>query len=61
MECGLPVVTCEGRVMRGNLASDILKRLGLPELVARTDEDYVAIALRVARDASYRKNLRAHR
>ncbi|MGH8660603.1 MAG: tetratricopeptide repeat protein [Burkholderiales bacterium] len=58
VECGLPVVTREGRFLRGRLASGILKRLGLPELVAQSDQDYIALAVRLARDTDYREHLR---
>jgi len=58
MECGLPVVTREGRFMRGNLASGILRRAGLPDLVAVSDEDYIAITLRLVRDAAYGQSVR---
>jgi len=44
--------------MRGRLASGILKRMGLPELVARSEEDYVALAVKLARDTEYRKHVR---
>ena len=58
VECGLPVVTREGRFLRGRLASGILKRMGLTELVAQSDEDYVALAVRLARDTDYREQVR---
>jgi len=58
IECGLPVVTREGRFLRGRLASGILKRIGLPELVAATEEEYVALAIRLVRDPAYRKHIR---
>lgn len=57
-ECGIPVVTREGRFLRGRLASGILKRMGLPELVAESEEDYIALAVRLAQDAAYRKHIR---
>jgi predicted O-linked N-acetylglucosamine transferase (SPINDLY family) len=57
-ECGLPIVTREGRFLRGRLASGILKRMRLPELVASTEQDYVALAVRLARDAEYRRSVR---
>lgn len=56
VECALPIVTREGRFMRGRFASGILKRLGLPELVAATDEEYVALAVRLVEDAPFRKD-----
>jgi protein O-GlcNAc transferase len=59
IECGLPVVTREGRFMRGRLASGILKRLGLGELVAQTDDEYVEAAVRLASEPAYRKHISA--
>jgi predicted O-linked N-acetylglucosamine transferase (SPINDLY family) len=58
VECALPVVAFEGQFMRGRLAAGILKRIGLGELVARTADEYVAIAARLAVDASYRDSIR---
>jgi protein O-GlcNAc transferase len=57
VECGLPVVTREGRFMRGRLASGILKRMGLSDLVAQTEEDYVALAVRLVQDPGYRRRV----
>ena len=57
VECGLPIVTREGRFMRGRLASGILKRMGLSDLVAQTEEDYVALAVKLVQDAGYRKQV----
>jgi protein O-GlcNAc transferase len=53
VECGVPIVTREGRFMRGRLASAILKRLGLAELVVPTEEAYVELAVRLVQDADY--------
>ena len=58
VQCGLPIVTREGRFMRGRFASGILKRIGLPELVAASDEDYVALAVRLVQDPAYRGYVR---
>ena len=54
LECELPVVTCEGRFMRGRLASGILRTMGMDELVATDLEGYVTKAVRLCQDASYR-------
>jgi predicted O-linked N-acetylglucosamine transferase (SPINDLY family)/lipoprotein NlpI len=59
VECGLPIVTREGRFLRGRLASGILKRIGLPDLVAADEEQYVALAVRLARDSAYSRDIRA--
>jgi predicted O-linked N-acetylglucosamine transferase (SPINDLY family) len=58
VECGLPMVTRAGRFMRGRFAAAILKRMDLPELVARTEEEYVALAVRLAADSEYRERIR---
>lgn len=58
VECGIPIVTREGRFLRGRLASGILKRMGLQELVAGSEEDYVALAVKLIRDGEYRERTR---
>lgn len=59
VECGLPIVTREGRFMRGRFASGILKRMGMQELIAATEEEYVEVAVKLAQDAGYRDQIRA--
>ncbi len=49
IECGLPIVTHRGHFMRGRFASAILRRMGLNELVASSDDDYVKLAIDLAR------------
>ena len=44
--------------MRGRLASGLLKRIGLPELIAVSEEDYIALGVRLAEDAGYRQSIR---
>jgi predicted O-linked N-acetylglucosamine transferase (SPINDLY family) len=58
IECGLPVLAREGDFMRGRLASAIMRRLGLPELVAGSDEAFVESAIQLAGSAPRRKELR---
>ena len=58
IECGLPIVTLDGRFMRGRLGSGILKRMGLAELVAQSEPDYINLAVKLARDADYRRHIR---
>ena len=59
VECGLPMVTREGRFLRGRLASGILRQLDLDELITTTEEEYVERAVGLARDAGARARLRA--
>jgi predicted O-linked N-acetylglucosamine transferase (SPINDLY family) len=53
LECGLPIAAFEGRFLRGRLASGILRRMGLDELVATDEARYVEIAVRLATDAAW--------
>jgi predicted O-linked N-acetylglucosamine transferase (SPINDLY family) len=45
--------------MRGRLASGILKRMGLAELVAGSEGEYVQIAVRLSQDPGYREHVRS--
>ena len=58
IECGLPVVTREGRFLRGRLASALLKRMDVTELIAASDQEYVDLAAKLALDPAYRAALR---
>jgi predicted O-linked N-acetylglucosamine transferase (SPINDLY family) len=58
VECGLPIVASDGAFLRGRLASGILRRMGLAELIADSDERYVAVAVKLASDAAYRDGVR---
>jgi predicted O-linked N-acetylglucosamine transferase (SPINDLY family) len=57
IECGLPMLTIEGRFMRGRLASGLMRRMGISELVATTDERFVEMAIGLAADLPRRKQL----
>jgi predicted O-linked N-acetylglucosamine transferase (SPINDLY family) len=56
---GVPVVTLAGRTAAGRGGVSLLSNVGLPELIARTPDDYVAIAARLASDLSRLSALRA--
>ncbi len=58
-EANLPVLAYEGEFMRGRLASAIIRRLGLPELVANSEETFVETAIRLASDPARCRELRA--
>jgi predicted O-linked N-acetylglucosamine transferase (SPINDLY family) len=57
VECGLPIVTREGRYLRGRFASGILGEMGVGDVVAHDDEQYVATAARLATDPRYRDSI----
>jgi predicted O-linked N-acetylglucosamine transferase (SPINDLY family) len=56
---GVPVVTLAGRTAVGRGGASILSNLGLPELIAQTLEQYVAIAATMAADRARLAELRA--
>jgi predicted O-linked N-acetylglucosamine transferase (SPINDLY family) len=58
IECGLPVLAFEGEFMRGRLASAIMRQLDLPELVAKTKQDFIEKSLALAQDADTLGKLR---
>jgi predicted O-linked N-acetylglucosamine transferase (SPINDLY family) len=43
--CDLPIITIAGTKMRGRLASAILDRIGLPELICRSNTAYIDLAV----------------
>lgn len=57
-QCGLPIVTREGKFMRGRFSSGILKRMGVTELIAQNGQEYIDIAIRVATDRNCLSQLR---
>jgi protein O-GlcNAc transferase len=59
VECGLPYLAFEGSFMRGRLASSILRRLELPELVATTYADFAHRAVALIADSRRLEELRA--
>ena len=54
--CDLPVVTIEGARMRGRLASAILKRIGLSDLVCQTERAYIELVVELIQNESLRKS-----
>jgi protein O-GlcNAc transferase len=59
IECGLPVLTCEGDFMRSRLASCLMRRMDLPELIATTQAGFVERAVALTADKTKLKKLRA--
>jgi len=55
---GLPVLAREGAFMRGRLASGIMRRMGLTDLLAATDEAFIDSAVELAANSSRRDELR---
>ena len=59
IESDLPLVTREGRFLRGRLASGILRRLGMTELIAQTADEYVSLAVKLANDSVFLQRVRS--
>jgi predicted O-linked N-acetylglucosamine transferase (SPINDLY family) len=59
--CDLPVVTIEGANMRGRLASAILNRIGLEDLICRSVNDYIHLVVELIQNrnlmSSYRNQI----
>lgn len=51
----LPIVTLPGPCMRGRQTAAMLRQVGADALVARDEDDYVAIAVRLCSDAGARR------
>jgi protein O-GlcNAc transferase len=58
LDANLPIVTWPGPFMRGRHCAAILRMLGVTETIASSADDYVAIAVRLARDPAWRAALR---
>jgi protein O-GlcNAc transferase len=56
---GVPVVTRSGDIFQSRAGLSILGTMGLDELIARSDEEYVRIAVALARDTERLAKLRA--
>jgi predicted O-linked N-acetylglucosamine transferase (SPINDLY family) len=55
----LPIVTLPGPLMRGRHTAAILQRIGVGETIAATLDDYVRLAVELARDPDRRRRLAA--
>ena len=55
---GVPVVTLSGDLMPSRMSASMLHAVGLEDLVARDEADFVQIAARLAGDAARRSQLR---
>jgi predicted O-linked N-acetylglucosamine transferase (SPINDLY family) len=58
VECGLPLLAYEGEFMRGRFASGIMRRMGLAELIATTDDEFIQKAIELAGDPARLQRLR---
>jgi protein O-GlcNAc transferase len=54
----LPFVTMAGKMMRGRHTAAFLRMMGVTETIAGSIEEYVAIAIRLARDVTWRMEMK---
>ena len=59
LECGLPVLAYEGKFMRGRLASAIMRKIDLPELVATSHPEFIRKAVDFTTDNKRLKKIRS--
>jgi protein O-GlcNAc transferase len=55
---GVPVITLEGRNHAGRVGTSQMHNLGLTELIAKTEDDYIQIAQRLSGDLDHLRHLR---
>jgi predicted O-linked N-acetylglucosamine transferase (SPINDLY family) len=55
----LPIVTLEGGLMRGRHSAAILRMMGIADTIATSIDDYVAIAVQLAKDPDFRNVMKA--
>ena len=53
----LPMVTFPGKMMRGRHVMAILKMMGIHETIASSKDDYIKIAVQLAKDKHYRQQI----
>jgi predicted O-linked N-acetylglucosamine transferase (SPINDLY family) len=58
LDAGVPVITRVGARHAERMSYSLLMHLSLDEMVTTTDDDYVALAVRVARDSTLREAMR---
>lgn len=55
--CGLPVITREGKFMRTRHASAILRKLGIEELITKTETEYIDLVEKLVLDRKFLHNI----
>jgi protein O-GlcNAc transferase len=60
MWMGVPVITLAGTAYHSRVGVSLLSNVSLPELVAKTSDEYVSIAINLAKDLKRLQSLREH-
>lgn len=56
---GLPVLTRIGKSFQGRVAASLLEAIGLPELITKTDDEYVALAVELSKNSTLLMQLKS--
>ena len=56
--CSLPIVTCPGKMMRARQSYGMLHMIGVTETIAKTEAEYIEIAVRLGWDDEWRQAVR---
>ncbi|OLP15650.1 hypothetical protein BST81_25190 [Leptolyngbya sp. 'hensonii'] len=59
LEVGLPTLTRKGNALRGAMGAALIEVLGLPDLVATSEAEYIERAIVLGQDTALRQQLRA--
>jgi predicted O-linked N-acetylglucosamine transferase (SPINDLY family) len=56
---GTPVVTLPSEFLRGRITAGLYRKMLLTDCVVKTTDEYIALAVRLAKDQSFRETIRA--
>jgi protein O-GlcNAc transferase len=57
ISCDLPILTCPGKTMRSRHSYGILKMMGITETIARSEQEYIQIAIKLGLDPGWRRSI----
>lgn len=58
ISCELPIVTMPGELMRGRQSYGMLKIMGIEDMIAYTEADYIQLAIKLGNDQQFREQMR---
>jgi predicted O-linked N-acetylglucosamine transferase (SPINDLY family) len=58
LKAGIPVLTLMGQSFASRVAASLLNAIGLPELIANTQEEYAALAIELAMNPQKLKDIK---
>jgi predicted O-linked N-acetylglucosamine transferase (SPINDLY family) len=54
---GTPVVTLPSEFLRGRITAGLYQKMAFTDCIARSTEDYIALAVRLGTDRTFRKTM----